>query len=46
MAGGKRYRFNLDSPVTQEICELNSAIDTVGADEIPIDGDTGQLREE
>lgn len=46
VASGKRYRFNLDSPVTQEICELNSAINAVGAGEIPIDSDTGQLREE
>lgn len=46
VADGKRYQFNLNSPVTQEICELNSAINAVGAGEIPIDGDTGQLREE
>lgn len=46
VADGKRYRFNLDSPVTQEICELNSAINAVGAGEIPIDSDTGRLREE
>lgn len=26
VADGKRYRFNLDSPVTQEICELNTRL--------------------
>ncbi len=46
VAGGKRYRFNLDSPVTQEICELNSAINAVGAGEIQIDSDTGRLLED
>lgn len=40
VADRKSYRFNLDSPVTQEICELNSAINAVGAGEIQINGDT------
>jgi biotin operon repressor len=43
VAGGKRYRFNLDSPVTQEICELNSAINAVGADHVTIESKTGQV---
>jgi biotin operon repressor len=43
VAGGKRYRFNLDSPVTQEICELNSAINAVGADHVTIESETGQV---
>jgi predicted transcriptional regulator len=43
VADGKRYRFNLDSPVTQEICELNSAINAVGAGHITIESDTGKV---
>lgn len=43
VAGGKRVRFNLDSPVTQEICELNSAINAVGAGHIEIDPETGEV---
>ena len=43
VADGKRYRFNLDSPVTQEICELNSAINAVGADHVTIESETGQV---
>jgi len=44
VAGGKRYRFNLDSPVTQEICELNSAVNAVGAGHVDIDPETGDVR--
>jgi len=44
VADGKRYRLNLDSPVTQEIYALNSAINAVGAGHIDIDGDTGEVR--
>lgn len=43
VAGGKRYRFNLDSPVTQEICELNSAVNAVGAGHVEIDPETGEV---
>lgn len=43
VAGGKRYRFNLNSPVTQEICELNSAVNAVGAGHVDIDPETGQV---
>jgi len=43
VADGKRFRFNLDSPVTQEICELNSAINAVGAGHVTIDSDTGRV---
>lgn len=43
VAEGKRYRFNLDSPVTQEICELNSAINAVGAGHVEIDSGTGEV---
>lgn len=46
VANGKRYRFNLESPVTQEICALNSAVNAVGADQIRIDEDTGRLVEQ
>jgi len=44
VAGGKRYRFNLESPVTQEICELNSAVNAVGAGHVDIDPETGDVR--
>lgn len=43
VAGGKRYRFNLESPVTQEICELNSAVNAVGAGHVEIDSETGEV---
>lgn len=43
VADGKRYRFNPDSPVTQEICELNSAVNAVGAGHVTIDSETGRV---
>lgn len=46
VADGKRYRFNLESPVAQEICELNSAINAVGVGHVTIDSETGQVRAE
>lgn len=46
VVGGKRYRFNMESPVTQEICELNSAVSAVGAGHIDIDSETGKVRSE
>lgn len=46
VADGKRYRFNLDSPVTQEIIELNGAVNAVGAGHVPIDSETGEVIDE
>lgn len=46
VADGKRYRFNLDSLVTQEICELNGAINAVGAGHMRIERDTGRVVDE
>lgn len=46
VADGKRYRLNLDSPVTREIHELNSAINAVGAGHVTIESDTGQVVDE
>lgn len=43
VADGKRVRFNLESPVTQEICALNSAVNAVGAGQVEIDLDTGAV---
>lgn len=44
VANGKRYQFNIESPVAQEICELNSAINAVGVDHIDVDRETGDVR--
>lgn len=44
IANGKRYRFNLESPVAQEICELNSAINAIGAGHIAVDSETGEVQ--
>lgn len=44
VAGGKRYRFNMDSPVSQEICALNSAVNAVGAGHVDIDPETGDVQ--
>ena len=46
VADGKRYRFNMESPVTQEICELNSAINAAGMDHIEINTETGEITSE
>ena len=46
VANGKRYQLNLDSPVTQEIFELNSAINAVGAGHVTIESDTGTVVDE
>lgn len=40
VANGERYQLYLNSPVTQEIFELNSAINAVGARHMTIDSDT------
>jgi DNA-binding transcriptional ArsR family regulator len=46
VADGKRYRFNFESPVTQEICELNSAVNAVGMGHTEIDAETGEVSSE
>jgi len=46
VANGKRYRLNFESPVTQEMTELNSAINAVGAGHVEIDSDTGEVLSE
>ena len=43
VADGKRFRVNLDSPVTQEIVALNSAVNAVGAGHVEIDPETGEV---
>jgi|GEM_PF-3348790 len=43
VADGKRYRFNFESPVTQEICALNGAVNAIGAEQTPVDSDTGHV---
>lgn len=43
VADGKRVRFNLESPVTQEICALNSAVNAVGAGQVEVDSETGAV---